>query len=125
MDDLVRFALLDAAALVFTGLYLAAVRLVLGDGHKAVTPAGVGTIFILLLAAVLGAPLTAIAHTPGIGIALAISSGLVLVFGGVALLGTILPNAFRAMQSFALIFLFPILAAIGSLPFGLFMRLVF
>lgn len=125
MDDLVRFALLDAAALALTALYLAAVRLLLGDRHKAITPAGVGTMSILTFAALLGAPLTAIAHSAGIGIALSLSSGLILVFGAIAVLDTILPNAFRAMQSLGFIFLFPILATIVALPFGLFMRLVF
>ncbi len=125
MDDLVRFALLDAAALALTALYLAAIRLFLGDGHRAITPAGVGTMSILNFAAFLGAPLIAMACSAGVGIVLSLSSGLILVFGAIAVLDTILPNAFRAMEPRGLIFVFPILATIVALPFGLFMRLVF
>lgn len=124
MEDLLRFGLLDVAALTTAALYLTAIRLVFGDGPSAITPAGVGVVFILTLVGVLCAPLIYVAESGELGLVLSLASSILLIIGAVALLDTIVPKAFRAMRRAAIVFLFPILAAIGAIPVGLFLRLV-
>lgn len=124
MEDVFRFGLLTVAAFAIAALYLAALRLVLGDGPAAVTPAAVGMLFILTLAGAFGAPLIYIAKDAAVSVVLSVTSPTLLVLGAFALLDTIVPKAFRTIQSAPVIFLVPILAAIIGIPFAIFLRLV-
>lgn len=124
MEDLVLFALVNVPAIAGLALYLAVLRLWLGDGPAAITPASAGTVFVLTLAAILSAPLIGVARSADMGIVLAIACAMVQVIGGAILLETFLPTTLRATQPPGVILVFPILASIGAIPFGLFLRII-
>ncbi|MDW8443131.1 MAG: hypothetical protein RML45_01530 [Acetobacteraceae bacterium] len=124
MEDLVLFALVNVPAIAGLALYLAVLRLWLGDGPAAITPASAGTVFVLTLAAILSAPLIGVARSADMGIVLAIACAMVQVIGGAILLETLLPTTLRATQPPGVILVFPILASIGAIPFGLFLRII-
>lgn len=123
-DDLIRFGLLDAAALALAALYLAVLRLRLGDAADAMDPAGVGTVAILIPAALAGGLLVAVSHSAGTAVLLCVGSGYLLTAGGAVLVGAILPRAHEAMGPAAMVFAFPALAGFGAVPVGLLLRLV-
>jgi len=123
-DDLARFALMAAAALALTALWLIAVRLWFGDGPNAVDAALVGTIAILTLALLAGAGLVGLANRAGLASLLSIAAGLVLLSGGTALLALIVPQAFEAAGPGATAMLLPLLTSLAAIPLGLGLRAV-
>lgn len=124
MDDLIRFALLAAAALALCALYLIAVRLSIGDGRVALDPSILGTVIILSVAALAGAALVAFAHRAAVGSLLSVAMGFVLMVGGSLLLGAIMPKVLEAAGPGAMAMLFPFFASAAAVPLGLMLRAV-
>ncbi|MDW8443132.1 MAG: hypothetical protein RML45_01535 [Acetobacteraceae bacterium] len=122
VDDLARFALLDAAALGVAAILLAVVRLRFGDGRDAVDPAGVWTVLVLTLAALGGSVLIAFSHRAWLAVLLCLASGLVLVSGASALLTLLLPKTYAALGPAAMAFMLVLLGSIGAVPLGLLLR---
>lgn len=124
MLDLVRFALLTLTALGLAAVWLAAVRLRLGDGRDASGAVAGGTQVILTVAGLLCSGLIAFSHRAWLASLLSLATGWALIAGAEALFNLLVPKAYEAVGPGAMAFLWVIVASIVAIPLGLLLRLL-
>lgn len=124
MDDLANFVLLNLAALALAAVWLVGVRLLFRDGPDATHAVILGTLPILSLGAVGCSLLIADAYDVRLAALLTFFSGCLLTAGAWGLCSLLAPKSLAAMGPAALGYLFVVVASIGAIPLGLFLRMV-
>lgn len=124
MDDLANFVLLNLVLLGLAAVWLIAVRLLFRDGPDAANAVILGTFPILSLGAVGCSLLIADAHDVRLAGLLTFFSGCLLTAGARGLFSLLVPKSYQAMGPAAMGYLLVIVAALGAIPLGLFLRMV-
>ena len=122
ITDLARFALLNLVAIGLTAAWLTTIRVRIGDGPDASNPVAIGTLTILVGAALTGSVLIALAHRAWLAAILSLATGWVLIAGASTLFTLLVPKAYEAIGPGAMALLWVVVASIGATIVGIVLR---